>query len=69
MRIAICDDEKKICLFMKEVINRFYFDSDEEIHINCFEGGKQLLQANLSDIDILFLDIEMPDIMDWMLPK
>ena len=45
MRIAICDDEKKICLFMKEVINRFYFDSDEEIHINCFEGGKQLLQA------------------------
>lgn len=60
MRIAICDDEKKICLFMKETINRFYFDRDEEIHISCFEGGEQLLQAKLSDIDILFLDIEMP---------
>lgn len=60
MRIAICDDEKKICLFMKETINRFYFGRDEEIRISCFEGGEQLLQANLSDIDILFLDIEMP---------
>lgn len=60
MRIAICDDEKKICLFMKEIINRFYFDRDEETYISCFEGGEQLLQANLSDIDLLFLDIEMP---------
>ena len=60
MKIAICDDEKKIGLFMKEIIDRFYFVRDEEADIECFENGDQLLQSDLENIDILFLDIEMP---------
>lgn len=60
MKVAICDDEKKICLFMKETINRFFFSEEEEITIECFEGGEQLLKSDLESIDVLFLDIEMP---------
>lgn len=59
MKIAICDDEKKICLCIKETIDRFYFARNEEIEIVCFENGDQLLQSDLKSIDILFLDIEM----------
>ena len=60
MKIAICDDERKICLFMKEIISRFYFYAEDDISIDCYENGEQLLKADLDEIDVLFLDIEMP---------
>ncbi len=57
MQIAICDDEKIVQDMLAEKILKLYPETD----ILLFCSGKELL---LSDVepDILFLDIQMPDI-------
>lgn len=60
MRIAICDDEKQICEFLKEKIRRYYFSNDINFSIQTFENGEKLLESDLNLIDVLFLDVEMP---------
>ena len=60
MRIAICDDEKQICEFLKEKIGRYYFSNDINFSIQTFENGEKLLESDLNLIDVLFLDVEMP---------
>lgn len=60
MRIAICDDEKQICEFLKEKIRRYYFSNDINFSIQTFENGEKLLESDLNQIDVLFLDVEMP---------
>ena len=60
MRIAICDDEKRVRqLIADKVANRY-----PEAEILLFRSGKELLLSDKS-IDILFLDIQMPE-MDGM---
>ncbi len=60
MRIAICDDEKQICELLKERIHKYYFAKDIEFHILTFESGDQVLEHDLDQIDVLFLDVDMP---------
>lgn len=60
MRIAICDDEKTICRFLKEKIQKYYFADRIEFHVEIFESGEELLQTDLNQIDVLFLDVDMP---------
>ena len=60
MRIAICDDEKQICELLKERIHKYYFAKDIEFHILTFESGDQILEHDLDQIDVLFLDVDMP---------
>lgn len=60
MRICICDDDSLIIEQLQKYI-KSYFDN---IHvkcpaITCFTSGETLL-ADSENIDILFLDIEMP---------
>lgn len=55
MKIAICDDEKKIRQMLKERIRRIYPDAELEF----FVTGEELL-AMEEQPDILFLDIQMP---------
>lgn len=54
MRIAICDDEKKIQEFMKNKVKEQYPKAD----IVSFSSGEELLSSH-NPIDILFLDIGM----------
>ena len=51
MRIAICDDEKQICEFLKEKIRRYYFSNDINFSIQTFENGEKLLESDLNLID------------------
>ena len=60
MRIAIWDDEKQICELLKERIHKYYFAKDIEFHILTFESGDQVLEHDLDQIDVLFLDVDMP---------
>ena len=60
MKIAICDDEKQICELLKEKIIQMFFNNDEAFDIELFENGEALLKADLKQIDILFLDVDMP---------
>ncbi len=57
MRIAICDDEKRICELLSEEVEKFC--PDDEIISYC-SGGQLLHESRL--FDILLLDIKMPDI-------
>lgn len=56
MNIAVCDDEKNIRELLRDKIYRDYPDAD----ITFFGSGEELIaSANTTDIDILFLDIQM----------
>lgn len=62
MRIAICDDEKKISELIEEKIRHYYFSNNIDCTIEKFESGEELLQHDLLSIDVLFLDVDMPGI-------
>ena len=57
MRIAICDDEKRICAILAEKVGKFCSDAE----IITYASGKELLNADELP-DILLLDIRMPEI-------
>ena len=57
MRIAICDDEKRICAILAEKVGKICADAE----IMTYTSGEGLL--NVDDLpDILLLDIKMPGI-------
>ena len=55
MRIAVCDDEKRICAVLAEKVKRFCPDAE----IMTYTSGEELLGADALP-DILLLDIKMP---------
>lgn len=57
MRIAICDDEKSVQEILAEKVNRFCPGAK----VRCYSSGRELLEAEETP-DILFLDIQMPDL-------
>ena len=57
MRIAICDDESKICEMLNSKVKKIFPDAE----IITYTSGKELLNDNTFP-DILLLDIKMPDI-------
>lgn len=56
MEIAICDDEKEIRELIGNKVKKIYPEAD----IIYYTAGKDLLEEN-HEINILFLDIQMPD--------
>lgn len=60
MRIAVCDDERPICRLLKEKIQKYYFADRIEFQVETFESGDELLKSDVSQIDVLFLDVDMP---------
>ena len=57
MRIAICDDEKRICAILAEKVGKICPDAETIT----YASGKELLNAGELP-DILLLDIRMPEI-------
>ena len=57
MKLAICDDEKRI----RERIAEAVREVSKSIEIECYGDAKGILAAEF-DADILFLDIQMPGI-------
>ena len=57
MKLAICDDEKRI----RDIIAESVKEVSEKIEIEFYADTKGILSANF-DSDILFLDIQMPGI-------
>lgn len=61
MKIAICDDEKKLRKDLRALIETQLDLCGADYMIEEFEDGKKLLDSGQSrEIEILFLDIEMP---------
>lgn len=57
MKLAICDDERRI----REVIAEAVREVSESMEIACFADAKGILATGF-DADILFLDIQMPGV-------
>ena len=57
MKLAICDDEKRI----RDIIAESVKEASEKIEIEFYSDAKGILSASF-DSDILFLDIQMPGI-------
>ena len=68
MRIAICDDEEKYRLELKTILNKLLINIDCDI--DTFSDGN-ILEADFRDkpYDLVFLDIEMPEVDGITLAK
>lgn len=60
-RIAICDDEKKICEQLETFIAQYCEERQMEVFIKVYENGESLYDALDRNIifDLIFLDIEL----------
>ncbi|MBQ3514074.1 MAG: response regulator transcription factor [Lachnospiraceae bacterium] len=68
IKIAICDDDKKITTQLEDVIEDYLKQLGIRYEINIFFDGKELMQhmeKEQTEYDVIFLDIEMKD-MDGM---
>lgn len=59
-RIAICDDEQQIRKLLEKKILDYAMQNDMDYRIQVYENGKELIDRFDEQTDILFLDIEMP---------
>ena len=59
IKIGICDDEKIILEILQEIILECLKELNFKAEIVLFNKGKELLETEM-ELDILFLDIEMP---------
>lgn len=63
MQIAICDDEDKICLQLKDILGSISDEKSVEFIIQIFQCGEDLCKSlKDKDYDLIFLDIELPKI-------
>lgn len=64
INIAICDDETEIIKQIAGIICCYMKEKNYQYHIDEYTSGKDILkkQEKLSDYDLIFLDVEMPEI-------
>ena len=60
-KIAICDDERLYRTLLKNEILSLYTGQDT-LYFYEYESGDQLLNSDMEEVDLLFLDIQMPGI-------
>lgn len=59
MRIAVCDDEEKFQIPIRDMILKLYNSID--VIVDLFSDGRKLLERyDSAPYDVIFLDIEMP---------
>ena len=60
MRLAICDDEATVITLIKSYVLEYFQENEIPVpEIITFSDGESLIQ-DMSRIDIVFLDIQMP---------
>ena len=62
--ILICDDEAVTCTFIEDVLSGYAQKNGISMNIEIFYTGERLCEYvdRKSGIDLLFLDIELPDV-------
>lgn len=75
MRIGIVDDEKEVRGFLKKLCEAWLLAHRIEYQFDIFASGVELMEycakGDIPDIDVLFLDIEMPgmdgiEVKEWL---
>ncbi len=63
IRSAICDDDPTILDYLYAQISKEFKRQGADIHIDKFTSGKDFLNAHkIEPYDVVFLDIDMPEI-------
>ena len=64
MKIAICDDEKEFLENIDYAIKTYMNEKGLDYNIDLYNSGKSImeLQKNIVLYDVVFLDINMPEI-------
>lgn len=64
INIAICDDEIEMLKQIAGIIRCYMKEKNYQYHIDEYTSGKEMLkkQEKLSDYDLIFMDVEMPEI-------
>lgn len=63
LRIGVCDDEKVIHTIMETIIGAYEQERNIDVDVTYYMSGVELLEnQEILDLDILFLDIEMPEL-------
>lgn len=61
MRIAVCDDNREVLIFLKSSLHNIFKKYITNFEILCFISGRALLEAHRkNEFDVIFLDIDMP---------
>lgn len=68
IKIAICDDEAAMCKSLKQMVASKLEQWEEVFRITCYTNAVQLLCSAL-DFDLIFLDIQMPNLNGVALAK
>ena len=59
LRVGICDDEVIFLEKLKGMVSSCLDEMGEDYSLSCFEDGEAVIRA-AEELDIIFLDIEMP---------
>lgn len=62
IQIAIVEDEKNFYITLKSFITKYEDKYDEKFNIEWFENGMDFLENYKSNFDMIFMDINMPNI-------
>lgn len=63
IRIALCDDDKPFLTTLSSIIRDEFKKYTNDFEVKCFSNGVLLLNENSHEkFDVLFLDIDMPEI-------
>lgn len=68
IRIAVCDDEPSMCEYLKQTISAIMEQQQERCRVTCYTNAVRLLCSPL-DFDLIFLDIQMPNLDGIALAK
>ena len=61
IKIAVCDDDEIVCEKLSFIIKKWFDEDERPVLIVKFESGIKLLETHIR-FDVIFLDIEMPDL-------
>ncbi|MGN6713634.1 LytR/AlgR family response regulator transcription factor [Anaerocolumna jejuensis] len=59
MKIVLCDDDDKFVIMLKNKISTYLVQCKIKHDIQIFCSGEELLQSNINQVDIIFLDIKL----------
>ena len=63
LRVGVCDDEKVICSEMNKHITFYSEQRKISVETKYYQSGIELIEnKDIADLDILFLDIDMPQL-------
>ena len=62
IKIIVCDDQEKEYVHLNELLTDYAETRQIDLEIRYFRNGQDLLEAEIQQTDLFFLDVEMPGI-------